>query len=72
MILLEFSNPVKVEAEVRRELNTKSSIRQFNFSSTSGFGGGKKGGMGALLGMALMMKGSMMAMGLAAIAGDFT
>lgn len=28
-----------------------------------GLGGGKKGGMGAMIGMAMMMKGTMMAMG---------
>jgi hypothetical protein len=36
-----------------------------------GFGGGKgdkKGGMGAMIGMAMMMKGAMMAMGLGAVA----
>lgn len=61
MSLLELLSLVREAAEVRLK-QTKSKLFT-EICLTKGFGGGKKGGMGALIGMAMMMKGTMMAMG---------
>lgn len=61
---LEFSSHVKEAAAAAVRKKSCFLIGKFlqRFLST-GFGGGKKGGMGAMIGMAMMMKGTMMAMG---------